>query len=66
MPALRAASQLGLGAAVARGGAVRGGCTILRGRNIEERASVHGTGGLWVGTGELKITGDWCRRIVEY
>jgi len=43
--ALRVAMKLGLRAAVAWGGALRRGCTRLKARSIEERASVHGTGG---------------------
>ena len=52
VPALRMASKLGLGAAVARGGALARGCTRLRVWSVEERASVHGTVGLLVETGE--------------
>ena len=50
---LRVAPQLGLGAAVAQDGALTRGCTRLRVRSVEERASVHGTGGLLVEFGEL-------------
>jgi len=65
MRALQTSVQLGLGAAVARGGASRKGCTRLRGRSIEDRASVHGTVGLLVVIGELRIAGDSSRRAVE-
>ena len=50
--ALQTAAKLGLGAAVTWGGALRRGCTSLRGRSIGEKASVHGTGGLLVEIGE--------------
>ena len=49
--ALQTPAELGLGAAVSRGGALGRGCTRLRGRSVEEKASVHGTVGLWVETG---------------
>ena len=45
--------KLGLGAAVARGGALKRECTKLISRSVEERASVHGTVGL------LVVIGEW-------
>ena len=62
---LRLVPELVLGAAVTRFEALMRGCTILRMQSIEERASVHGTGGLLVGIGEPLIAGDWCSRAVE-
>ena len=52
MRALQTSVELGLGAAVARGGALARGCTKPIVRGVEEKASVHGTGGLLVGIGE--------------
>ena len=48
--------RLGLGAAVARGGALAIRRTKLRARSIEERSLGHGTGGLRVEFGDSEIT----------
>jgi hypothetical protein len=51
--ALQTLAKLGLRAAVAQGGASTRVCTSLGVGSIEERASGHGTGDLWVEIGDV-------------
>jgi len=52
------APRLGLGAAVARGGASIGVCSRLRVRRAEERVEGHGTVGLLLDIGDVGSNGD--------